>query len=900
MAEEPSRKEETIINKGFGKLRNFYVRIFRKKGLDYHYTVPKGEAPTVIPTFTDLQEEINLEHLGAMNKKMVETEVDWEGKESVEKIMNEMIEYYSKDGENEEGAEIIKTSLGPYTELDAIEREGRFAEKGTKIVRDNITIKKGDDKIKGVFHRPDKEPIYYTDGRGYDEFGTTYSVVFFGYENEVYWNTLISEVNEIIEKCRVWHESRTTDKQKLENLAKNIEFIKSYFEKAIIHLKTKIKNFELNHRDALISSSGVRTIITDKINNIMKKGGSLEKFKLTQEKIFFTHTYHIIKQFAKYKIKADMPKLIDEEKFDEEFNAKTRNVTDIVQIVNIEVELLQKVTLSSQDVEIMVFFDPSKQPYLRLLEDAQIEFNKINLNEKISQLLTLRTELKEINEIMDPLNKRLFELDKRAGRIFDQSFENRINNFLDNKFKLELYKRITEQMKTENPKIDTTKLKKSGEKETLGLIDNIKTNIENLKKGIVESMNKKLKDVSKEKIEELIKIVKLETSNIGQILKTDQSKDPRILEAFENVLNVFKEIKLDKDMAILLKKLIAAYLWILYFSKFSNIKQNILNRMINPLQRKFVIENEISQIRESIRKKKQAEIEKEKYEMYNNYRKPNFEKWDWEQGIGLDENGWPLEVGDGITLFDGTVLEKGVVLSDIYMPKVPNPKSPKRRSVPSIRRVPEEFIGLCDPLDIVTWMYVAYDPYRDDMRDGRYHKNAITVMDRIMSETYSPYLKHVRTVSREEREEGYWKDKKVTQAKVEIKLNDLATSSDLAPSNLPNYIKMTMRPNHLNPAFDVRASRVDKHIGKVYYYDLQDNTEMSINPTITTRGAAMYILYRVIEEAKYFGHAEGKVGALQLLRAIADKTEGYDIGPNLGRWTNSLTKDIFKPGQSGG
>lgn len=248
-----------------------------------------------------------------------------------------------------------------------------------------------------------------------------------------------------------------------------------------------------------------------------------------------------------------------------------------------------------------------------------------------------------------------------------------------------------------------------------------------------------------------------------------------------------------------------------------------------------------------------------------------------EQGIGLDENGFPLEVGSGDTKFNGKVVEKGVVLIDLFEGRK------------DIRRVPEEFIVDCDLLEMAQWIYVAFDSYRDDMRDGRYHKNALTVMERIITELKIPDLKHPQSK----------RDiKKGRHAEVTMNLNSL-------PGQPKRSIKMGITPSHLNPAFDPRAFAVNPttgktiHRGRKYYYDLQENIfrEQSEEPTITTRGAAMYILHRVIEEAKYWGGTgdPSRAGVIELLDAIGDQTKGFDIGPNLDRWGQPLTKNPFKP-----
>ncbi|MBI2658654.1 hypothetical protein HYX05_00945 [Candidatus Woesearchaeota archaeon] len=132
------------------------------------------------------------------------------------------------------------------------------------------------------------------------------------------------------------------------------------------------------------------------------------------------------------------------------------------------------------------------------------------------------------------------------------------------------------------------------------------------------------------------------------------------------------------------------------------------------------------------------------------------------------------------------------------------------------------------------------------------------------------------------------------------------------PPNRPRSVDVTIKPTHINPAFDLRRksefrSKRDIHLGRKLYYDLQENlyNEQSKNPSMTTRGAALWILARVIERAKYWDET------IHLLEEIGGKIEGYDIGPNIqyrvetdakgepavkpGRWGTRLTKNPFKP-----
>ena len=235
-------------------------------------------------------------------------------------------------------------------------------------------------------------------------------------------------------------------------------------------------------------------------------------------------------------------------------------------------------------------------------------------------------------------------------------------------------------------------------------------------------------------------------------------------------------------------------------------------------------------------------------------------KRDEEMDFGLDRNGFPLEVGDGKTLFEGEVIDEGVVLLDIFEGRSPRDA------------VPKEFIVDCDLLETITWIDTNYDAYRDDLRDARYFSKATTVMERIMTELQEEYgipdIKHPQTMN--DIETG-------RQAEITMNLNRPGT---------PTSVAMKINATHLNPAFDLRAKKAAKHIGRKYYYNLQDDIqrEKSTEPTITTRGAAMYILYRVIEETKYWDSKDDPnkpPGVIQVLDAIGGEINGFDIGPNM-------------------
>ena len=273
---------------------------------------------------------------------------------------------------------------------------------------------------------------------------------------------------------------------------------------------------------------------------------------------------------------------------------------------------------------------------------------------------------------------------------------------------------------------------------------------------------------------------------------------------------------------------------------------------------------------------------------------PNFRRGK-EFAAGLDENGRPLEVGDGKTGFRNGVLGENKIVIDIFHNwDVDHPDlSGVRGTSVSVREVDRRFVTECHPIDIAVYVYAHYDSYRDDMRDARYHEDSMSIMEYLM-ENLDPL--EPRNVRDYVQKPDF--DKRV-HAKVRVQLNKRG-AIQFRPNNDPNSVHETIKSTHLNPGFDLKnATGKAIHWGRKYYYDGQDQSVQSKEATITTRGAALYILHRVIDQTKYWGNSGNKEGVLQLLSKIADQTHGYDIGPNLGRWGRPLTKDPFKPQQSG-
>ena len=276
-----------------------------------------------------------------------------------------------------------------------------------------------------------------------------------------------------------------------------------------------------------------------------------------------------------------------------------------------------------------------------------------------------------------------------------------------------------------------------------------------------------------------------------------------------------------------------------------------------------------------------------------------------EFAAGLDENGMPLEIGDGKTGFRNGVLEENKVVIDIFHNWDVTHRELTGVTDPAVtvREVDPRFVTECHPIDIAVYVYAHFDSYRDDMRDARYHEDSMSIMEYLM-ENLDPLepsnvRNYVRAPDGTVLSPDFSRSREKPHAKVRVQLNKRG-ASQFRPNTDPDVVHETIKSTHLNPAFDLKnATSKAIHWGRKYYYDGQDQSVQSKEPTLTTRGAALYILHRVIDQTKYWGNTGNNQGVLQLLSRIANQTHGYDIGPNLGRWGRPLTKDPFKPQQSG-
>jgi hypothetical protein len=203
------------------------------------------------------------------------------------------------------------------------------------------------------------------------------------------------------------------------------------------------------------------------------------------------------------------------------------------------------------------------------------------------------------------------------------------------------------------------------------------------------------------------------------------------------------------------------------------------------------------------------------------------------------------------------------------------------------RLVPPHMIRDEDLLRISEWVVNEYDSYRDDLRDGRYHPESLTVTDYIMANHPAAG--------------GEWeiRDEKEIRTDKNNRNNDFRKY--VMRLHDGRTIEGIRRADNLNPAFDLRAfepetkgrvgvaikhkvkmwndsSKVEEwdwfHTGRKYYYaDCEEiNTEEQDYPVVTTRGISMFLIDKFLSEGELMDEVH------QDLKAIGGKV-GFDYGP---------------------
>ncbi|MBI2101217.1 hypothetical protein HYT53_01275 [Candidatus Woesearchaeota archaeon] len=256
--------------------------------------------------------------------------------------------------------------------------------------------------------------------------------------------------------------------------------------------------------------------------------------------------------------------------------------------------------------------------------------------------------------------------------------------------------------------------------------------------------------------------------------------------------------------------------------------------------------------------KDESAVVKDSLESHGWITRPN------ELGPGLDEYGYTLEVGyDGIVLLD------------------------KFNHVADPRHVPTQFVKDIDLLELVNYISVRHDTFRDDTRDGRFHGKTLTIMDYVQANNKSLW--------------GLWKtrDENEITDQSEFIIDLTASWMDFKQT------RIKIKPTDKNPAFDLRALKeviggeekekvpVWKHIGRKHYYQVPDESFalMDENPEshMSSRGASMYVIEKIIREMRKFDDV------IKVLDGIGEQGPGFDYGPRPWKqqWGKAMIQHVF-------
>lgn len=248
-------------------------------------------------------------------------------------------------------------------------------------------------------------------------------------------------------------------------------------------------------------------------------------------------------------------------------------------------------------------------------------------------------------------------------------------------------------------------------------------------------------------------------------------------------------------------------------------------------------------------------------------------KWEKREGEiwpGMDKLGYPLEVEtDGRVMIDHYDEKGNRVGSDSCRPVLP------------------KFIRPLDPLERINYETVFYDTVRDDLRDGRYHPNSLTITDYMQAN--NPSLFHL------------WEKRKRGDHNFQTRIEaGNVVGQNIREVRLNNWTENGKRkykviPTDKDPAFDLRSLSPDwRHIGRKYYYMFPDHSfEMrgqNKDAHSSSRGISMYIiehLTRQIEEVK-----DLKEALLYIERQ--EGSTGFDYGPRAwSTWGKTMTKNVY-------
>lgn len=276
-----------------------------------------------------------------------------------------------------------------------------------------------------------------------------------------------------------------------------------------------------------------------------------------------------------------------------------------------------------------------------------------------------------------------------------------------------------------------------------------------------------------------------------------------------------------------------------------------------------------------------AEIQDElrKYDGYQNpgggrwYKKPD------EVDHGLDRYGFPLEVD----------IEGYVMIDKHDENGNPTPKKDWRQLPGGAQ---SKFKKQLDALEMANYIANMHDSRRDDLRDGRYHYNTLTIMEYVETNN-----KSIWNLWRMEDEN---KLAKRGQKTVEIDLLRPIPRVNIKRSALGTYpVPYKVVATDKNPAFDLRyLTRKDtgidwRHIGRKYYYEVPDH-EFAIagqnkEPHISSRGISMYIIEKLTREIAPWNEV------MEELKKIGEEMGGFDYGVRpWDMWGKVMPKNVFE------
>ena len=180
MAEADQKKEEKKpIFPFLNPFKHFVRSLPLPNDWKPHYTKTRGYPITEIPTYKELQKEINFETLRSMNEEMVLAENLWDGgpkvSTSAADLKKAAIELYKE--------------MGPFFDFDATAQEMKFVDEGTKLGKAKMEITpKGLNGETLIFTIPQEEEVRF-------KHGLSYNLAFFGTKNSSYWGNLQNEIN---------------------------------------------------------------------------------------------------------------------------------------------------------------------------------------------------------------------------------------------------------------------------------------------------------------------------------------------------------------------------------------------------------------------------------------------------------------------------------------------------------------------------------------------------------------------------------------------------------------------------------------------------------------------------------------------------------------------------------